>query len=190
MTGPFCLLVSYMPLARTSSFVTAVNLRRSARRSADEQTADQPQRASQAGATRCAAPRARKRRHSNLKPTNRGFGRSGQERSQERPRRKHGDETALPRDRGGARDRSARDHARDRGGTLDCRGARDRGARARDNHARDRRQTGLVAAARRERCAVLARGVDVDHRDAAPRRCWTAIRHAIAEACSDSNTSK
>ena len=59
---------------------------------------------------------------------------------------------------------------------LDCRGACDRGARARDNHARDRRQTGLVAAARRERCAVLARGVDVDHRDAAPRRCWTAIR--------------
>jgi hypothetical protein len=98
---------------------------------------------------------------------------------------KHGDEAALPRDRGGARDRrsSARDHARDRGGTLDCRGAR-------DNHARDRRQTGLVAAARRERCAVLARGVDVDHRDAAPRRCWTAIRRAIAEACSDSNTSK
>ena len=108
------------------------------------------------------------------------------------PRRKHGDEATLPRDRGGARDRrsSARDHARDRGGTLDCRGARDRGARARDNHARDRRQTGLVAAARRERCAVLARGVDVDHRDAAPRRCWTAIRRAIAEACSDSNTSK
>jgi len=107
------------------------------------------------------------------------------------PRRKHGDEATLPRDRGGARDRrsSARDHARDRG-TLDCRGARDRGARARDNHARDRRQTGLVAAARRERCAVLAWGVDVDHRDAAPRRCWTAIRRAIAEACSDSNTSK
>ena len=118
------------------------------------------------------------------------FCRSGQERSQERTRRKHGDETALPRDRGGARDRSARDHARDRGGTLDCRGARDRGARARDNHARDRRQTGLVAAARRERCAVLAWGVDVDHRAAAPRRCWTAIRRAIAEACSDSNTSK
>ena len=154
-----------MPLARTSSFVTAVNLRRSARRSADEQTADRPQRASQAGATRCAAPRATKRRRSNLKRTNCGFDRSGQE----RPRRKHGDEAALPRDRGGARDRDAR---------------------ARDNHARDRRQTGLVAAARRERCAVLARGVDVDHRDAAPRRCWTAIRRAIAEACSDSNTSK
>lgn len=79
---------------------------------------------------------------------------------------------------------------RENGAAVDCRGARDRGARARDNHARDRRQTGLVAAARRERCAVLARGVDVDHRDAAPRRCWTAIRRAIAEACSDSNTSK
>ena len=126
-------------------------------RRAQRATADWPQRASQAADIRCAAPRAAKRRRSNLKRTNCGFDRSGQE----RPRRKHGDEAALPRDRGGARD-----------------------------HARDRRQTGLVAAARRERCAVLARGVDVDHRDAAPRRCWTAIRRAIAEACSDSNTSK